>query len=304
MVGIRAVRMLAACAVAVAIGFVGKGEAADPPYVIHLRSREAVVTPEWSKDSQTGGGFIQVTQVEPNAVMALMRGAVAARADHKDGAAAIQFLLNQDFEILPTRKGLRPPRLVLAAWTIGALESTRRDGGMAEHSPACACVRSGGQSLLNVSLKPHAAGGGENLLVNDRVGPLELCVLPGLFCLNQTFALHAAQSKSHCYPGSAAAVFDPDPKLDSSWSTVLKPFRAVPARDFGFRVILRVVEDVPPPVVVAPAGELPPPREQKIPPTPVLEEESSAELNPTDNRNNSGSTDYLPPIRKWSSSPK
>ncbi|MGH7172908.1 MAG: hypothetical protein ACRELF_15750 [Gemmataceae bacterium] len=272
MVAKGALRMLTAGVVYLSIGLLGKVGAADPPYVIRLRSREAVVTPEWSKNAQTGGGFIQVTQVEPNAVMAVMRGAVAARAEHKDGSATMQFALNQDFEILPTRAGLHPPRLVLAGWAIGALESSLRGGGTAEHSPACAHVRSSGQPILNLCVKPHAVGGGENLLVNDRVGPLEMVVVPGCFCLNQTFALHVAQSKSHCYPGSVAVVFDPEPKLDSQWNPVLKPFRAVPAKDFGFRVILRVVEDKPPP------GELPRPREQKAG-QPVLNEEKVGEAN-------------------------
>ena len=49
------------------------------------------------------------------------RHAVAAGTGHKDGSAAMQFTLHQDFEIVPTRAALRPPRLVLAGWVIGAL---------------------------------------------------------------------------------------------------------------------------------------------------------------------------------------
>ncbi len=262
MVGKRAVRILIACAVYLSAGVFAQVEAAEPPYTIVLRSREAVVTPERTKDSQTGGGFIQVTQVEPNTVTTLMRGAVAARTNHKEGSAAMQFVLNQDFEIVPRRAGLRPPRLILAAWAIGTLNSTLPEGGTAEHGPACAHVRSGGETVLNLWLKPHAVGGGENLLVNDRGGPLEMVVAPGGFCLHQTFAIHAAQGKSHCHPGRAAAVFDPDPRLDPTWNEVLKPFRAVPHKDFGFRVILRVVEDTQPPGDV-PEILPPPTREEK-----------------------------------------
>src|SRR5262249_21785920 len=84
--------------------------AAEPAYRIVLRSRHAVVTPEYAKEGQTGGGFIQVTQVEPNVVLFLMRGAVAAGL-HCKGRAAMQFELTQDFEIVPTRAGVLPPRL-------------------------------------------------------------------------------------------------------------------------------------------------------------------------------------------------
>jgi hypothetical protein len=248
-----------ACAACLSLLVAGRAAAVDPPYQIILRSRNAVVTPERTRDSQTGGGYIQVTQVEPNAIMVLMRGAVAAGSGHKDNSAAMQFTLDQDFEIVPTKAGRRPPRLILSAWLIGSLTSTLQEGGTADHAPACATVQSGGQPILNLCIHPHSVAGGQDLLVNDRGGPLELCAAPGGYCLHQTFAISANQPKGYCHPGSAAADFDPDPKLDTRWNEVLKPFRAVPHRDFGFRVILQVVEEPPlPPVGPAP-DPLPPP---------------------------------------------
>lgn len=240
-----------------------------PPYAIALLSRGATITPEASKNSQTGGGYIQVTQVEPNAVMILMRGAVAARADHKDGSAAMQFELNQDFEIVQLRKAVCPPRLRLSAWVIGALNTTDPEGGMAEQAPGCASVMAAEEPLLKVCVQPHAVSGGQNLLVNDRFGPLEAPLLPGKYTLHQTFALSANQPKRACRPGFAAADFDPDPRLDVGWNAVLKPFRAAPHKDFGFHVLLRVVEDVPPPALVVPKGEsLPAPTPEKSEPRP------------------------------------
>lgn len=230
--------------------------AAAPPYVILLRSRGAAVTPEKSKNSQTGGGYIQLTQVEPNTVMILMRGTVAAAADHKDGSAALQFELNQDFEIVPALKGAPPPRMTLSAWVIGALNSTEKEGGSAEQAAGCTTVESAGTPLLKVCVNPHAISAGQNLLVNDRFGPVDAAVVPGAFTLHQTFALRANQPKACYHRGFAAADFDPDPRLDSQWNPLLKPFRAVPHKDFGFRVLLRVVEDVPPAAIVVPKNEL------------------------------------------------
>jgi hypothetical protein len=270
MTGLSAGRRLAACAVCLSAWCIALSGAfaQAPPYLILLRSRDAVVTPARGKDGQTGGGFIQVTQIQPNAVMVLMRGAVAAGTGHHDGSAAMRFALTQDFEIVASRSDARPPRLVVAAWLIGALESSLRNGGSAEHGPALASIRAADQPILNLAIKPHGVGGGENLLVNDRVGPLEQVVTPGGYCLNQTFAINAVQGPTHCHNGGAAAVFDPDPKLDALWNEILKPFRAVPPRDFGFRVILRVVEDPPPLVSELPpprpeGDELPPPKEEK-----------------------------------------
>lgn len=237
--------------------------APDPPYVILLHSRGAAVTPEKSKNSQTGGGYIQVTQVEPNSVMILMRGAVAAASDHKDGSAALQFELNQDFEIVPARKEVRPPRIILSAWVIGALNSTDKEGGTAEQAAGCAVIQSSDTPLLKVCVNPHGTSSGQNLLVNDRFGPMEAAVASGGYTLHQTFALRTNQPKSCYRQGFATADFDPDPRLDSKWNPVLKPFRAVPHKDFGFRVLLRVVEDVPPLAIAIPSEQLPPPTPEK-----------------------------------------
>jgi hypothetical protein len=228
--------------------------------VLTLRSRDGVVTPERTKHGETGGGFIQVTQITPNVVMFLMRGAAAAGVDHA-GSAGMQFKLEQDLEIMSTRAGLRPPRLVAAAWLIGSLNSTLRNGGMAEQAPACATFRSAAltEPIVSMCIKPHSVGSGENLLVNERVGPLEAVVTPGAYHLSQTFAINVNQEKACYLTGSAAANFDPEPRLEGTWNDVLKPFRAVPKRDFGYRVILRVVEDVPP-------VEAPPPQTETLPP--------------------------------------
>lgn len=232
-----------------------RAAAPSPPYVILLHSRGAVATPKRSKNSQTGGGFIQVTQIEPNAVLFFMRGAVAARADHKDGSAAMQCELNQDFEIVPAGKSVRPPRINLSAWILGALNTTESEG-TAEQAPGCATVQTAAGPVLKVCVHPHAVSGGQNLLVNERCGPLEAPLVPGAYTLHQTFALSANQPVRACLPGFACADFDPDPRLDPGWNPVLKPFRAVPHRDFGFHVLLRVVEDLPPAAVPVLADEL------------------------------------------------
>jgi hypothetical protein len=157
---------------------------------------------------------------------------------------------------------------VAAAWLIGTLDSTLKKGGTADQASACATFGSLAlpEPIVSMCIKPHAVGGGENLLVNERVGPMEAVVAPGPYHLSQTFAINVVQDKACYLTGAAAADFDPDPRLDGRWNDVLKPFRAVPKKDFGFRVILRVVEDVPPVEASAPQMEsLPPP--QPVPQT-------------------------------------
>jgi hypothetical protein len=262
MVGKAALGMLAACALSLGSGADAHAQATanPPPYAILLRSRNAAVAPERTKHGETGGGFIQVTQILPNVAMFLMPGAVVAGEDH-GGRAALQFHLEQDLEIVASREGLRPPRLVVTAWLIGSLHSSLRHGGTAEQAAACATIRAAGQPIIDLCMKPHGVGSGENLLVNDRIGPLESPAVPGTYCLSQTLRLSAVQDRT-CYAGAAAAFFDPDPRLDSRWNEVLKPFRAVPRQNFGFRVIIRVVEDVAPVGAESqpPAEPLPPPQ--------------------------------------------
>jgi len=228
-----------------------------PPYRIILRSRKAVVTPENSREGQTGGGFIQVTQLEANVVMFHMRGAAAAGI-HCKGSAAMQFELTQDFEIVPTRERVLPPRLSLTNWLIGTLLSTDHGGGTAEQAAACSSVESAGHTVLNLCAQPHSVTNCQKLFVNDREGPLEVPVVPCLFTLRQTFALRVNQPPT-LHHAAAVADFDPEARLDVRWEDVLKPFRAVPHRDFGFRAILHVVEDTPPPGALAGSATLPPP---------------------------------------------
>ena len=63
--------------------------------------------------------------------------------------------------------------------------------------------------------------------------------------LTSTFRIGVTQGKDVWNRQFAVADFDPAPELDAFWADALKPFRAVPRRDFGFKIVLRVVEDAP-----------------------------------------------------------
>src|SRR5262245_45777514 len=86
--------------------------AADPPagpaYQIVLRSRNAEVTPTRTKDAQTGGGSIVVEQPQPDTIVVTMGGSAVVGSDCHGSAAAIDFNLEQDLDIIPIRSGARP----------------------------------------------------------------------------------------------------------------------------------------------------------------------------------------------------
>jgi hypothetical protein len=65
----------------------------------------------------------------------------------------------------------------------------------------------------------------------------------GSYCLTDTFHIDVTQGKGVWNRQSAVADFDPAPQLDAFWADALKPFRAVPRKEFGFKIVVRVVED-------------------------------------------------------------
>jgi hypothetical protein len=226
---------------------------AGPAYKIVLRSRHAEVTPTRTKDAQTGGGSIVVEQPEPNTIVVTMGGSAVAGSDCHGSAAGITFDLEQDLDIIPLRGGVRPPRVGLVGRVVGTLQVTDpgqcgKACGAAHQGPATAALALGETSLLAITVRPSAVGCGQELALNNRDGPVECPAVAGCYRLNASFRIGVNQGKSVCHRQAAAADFDPAPQLDAFWSDVLKPFRAVPRRDFGFKIVVRVVEDAAPPV--------------------------------------------------------
>jgi hypothetical protein len=232
--------------------------AADPPagpaYQIVLRSRHAEATPNRTKDAQTGGGSIVVEQPEPNTVVVTMGGSAVVGSDCHGSAAAIDFRLEQDLDIVPVRLGARLPRVGMVGRVVGTLQVTEpcclcgKPCGSAEQGPATAALAIGGTSLLSVSVPPSAVSCGQESSINFRDGPVEAVAAVGSYCLSGSFRIGVTQGKGVFHRQAAVADFDPAPQLDAFWADALKPFRAVPRRDFGFKVVVRVVEDAAPEV--------------------------------------------------------
>jgi hypothetical protein len=233
--------------------------AADPPagpaYQIVLRSRHAEATPTRNRDAQTGGGYVLVEQPEPNTIVVTMGGSAVAGSACHASAAGIDFNLEQELEMIPTRTGVRPPRIGMVGRVVGTLQVTDpgkcgKSCGTAEQGQAAACLTIGGTSLLSLGVKPSSVVCGQESSINHREGPFEAPAVPGPYCLTGSFHVGVTQGKGVWNRQAAVADFDPAPQLDAFWADVLKPFRAVPRKEFGFRVVVRVVEDAP--VEVAP----------------------------------------------------
>jgi hypothetical protein len=236
------------------VGLLGPAavHAADPPvgpaYQIILRSRHAEATPTRLKDAQTGGGYVLVEQPEPNTIVVKMGGAAVAGSACHGSAAGIDFNLEQDLDIIPTRPGVRPPRIGMVGRLVGTLQVTDpgkcgKACGTAEQGAAAACLALGGTSLLSVNVKPSSVVCGQESSINYRHGPVESPAVPASYCLTGSFHIGVTQGKGVWNRQAAVADFDPAPQLDAFWADALKPFRAVPRKEFGFTIVVRVVED-------------------------------------------------------------
>jgi hypothetical protein len=222
-----------------------------PPYQIVLRSRTATANPTKTKDAQTGGGVVLVEQPESNTIVVSMNGAAVAGSEFHGSSAGIAFELDQALDILPTRTGLRPPRIGMVGRVVGTLQVTDpgkhcKSCGSAEQAPGTGCLMLGDTPIVSVTVNPSAVGPCNPVFVNNRVGPVEAVATPGNFNLRATFSISVSQGKCIFNRQYAVADFDPAPELDPFWADALKPFRALPRKDFGLRVILRVVEDPQP----------------------------------------------------------
>src|SRR5262249_3951083 len=170
-------------------------------------------------------------------------------------SAGITFELEQALEILPTRSGLRPPRIGMVGYVEGTLQVTDpykhakyKNCGSAEQSPGTASLALADAPILSIAVRPFAVGPGSPVFVNNREGPVEVVGAHGCYTLQASFGMAVSQGKHMCTRQYAVADFDPAPQLDASWADALKPFRAIVRKNFGFRVIVRVVEDLQAPV--------------------------------------------------------
>lgn len=247
----RILLLLFICALA-APNFVRAADS-GPAYQIVLRSRHAQTYPTKDHRAQTGGGSIVVEQPEVNTIVVTMGGSAVAGSSHHCSNAGINFEFAQDLDIVPLRDNVRPPRVGMVGRVVGTLQVTEPTNfghatGSAQQGPATATLCSAGMDVLALDVEPSTVDCGQKLAINHQFGPVEAPVVassPGGGCyrLSASFGLGANQEKGVFNRRFAVADFDPAPQLDAFWADALKPFRAVPRNEFGYKLVLRVIEE-------------------------------------------------------------
>jgi hypothetical protein len=230
--------------------------AAGPAYRIVLRSRHAEVSPAKCRFGQTGGGWIVVDQPESNTIVVTMGGSAVVGSTAHGSNARVNFNLVQDLEIVPLREGLRPPRVGMIGRVVGTLQMSHagkhekgcRGCGSAQQGPAAANLFLGETNVLSLEVEPSSVACTEKLSINHQTVPVETQTIASTpemeaYRLTASFNIAVQQGKGVFHRQYAVADFDPAPQLDAFWADALKPFRAVPRNEFGFQLVVRVVED-------------------------------------------------------------
>jgi len=216
----------------------------SPTVTITLGSRHGHGTPHRQGCSHTGGGNIDVTQPSPDTVVITMTGvAVACGSPCAAGHAALDFDLDQCFEVVFEKPEVKSAKLTIEARVVGLLRSHCKGKGSATESTGCATILCGPEQIVTVCTPPHSVAAGENLSINDREGPLVVPLVAGAYRLHQTFHIGATQPRCFLPCKAPSAEFAPDPALDPLWISYWEPFHGAQKKDFGFQVTIKVAAD-------------------------------------------------------------
>ena len=225
-----------------------RAETPQTAAVILLGPRQAQAAPERHGFTHTGAGNIEVTQPAPNTVVVTMTGAAMAGPHPcQDSSASIPFSLDQAFEVFFPDSKIKRGKLVVEARVAGVLRSHSayhcpNATGSAEVSAARAEIFASGAEVASIELTPHAVAGND-LAINDRVGPVEAAIVPGKYVFRQMFAIAAAHPERKLPASSASAEFAPEAALDPMWLGLRDPFHAAVKKNYGFQVIIKVVAE-------------------------------------------------------------
>jgi hypothetical protein len=213
-----------------------------PGPVITLFERQSQVIPVRKGFQHTGGGNIDVARPSADTVIITMTGVAVAGAHpvHKS-IAALDFNLVQEVEVALEKPQGRKLSLVVEGRVIGLLRS-HKGAGSAEES-GLVSISNGTTGIVTLPAPTHSVGGGDNLSVNDHVGPVTVAIAPGKYNVQQTFHVSVSHPCSLVPHKASSAEFAPDPALDPLWISYFEPFHGASKKDFGYQVVVKVVAE-------------------------------------------------------------
>ena len=110
-------------------------------------------------------------------------------------------------------------------------------------SAATAAIVCDANALLSLTNPPHSVACGENLSLNNHVGPVESPIVAGKYTLHQCWTITASHPRSLLPCKAASAEFAPDPAFDPLWISYWEPFHGVGKKDFGYQLTMKILPD-------------------------------------------------------------
>jgi len=225
---------------------VKQAEPEKPSITLKLDGRQAKALPVRCGCASTGGGNIDVTQPGPDTFIITVTGVGVANGHPLlKSTGAFHIDVNQLFEVSFEKPAgdIKNPKITLEGRVIGLLRSHCK-GGCATESAQAAIASAHGGDALTISLPANSTCKGENLSINDHEGPCSAPVLPGKYVLHAQFEVSATHPIGLWKPASSE--FAPDPALDPLWIDHHEPFHGAAKKDFGFQIIVKVLEESDP----------------------------------------------------------
>ncbi|HVS38376.1 MAG TPA: hypothetical protein VMS17_22655 [Gemmataceae bacterium] len=212
-----------------------------PPVSFQLDERHGHISPTRTGFTHTGGGYIDIQQPTPDAIVITMTGVAVAGPHPCTGSyAQLCFDLNQVLEVSFDDPKVKAAKVTMDARVIGALRGGGR--GTAEESNGCAVISGDGIDTLSVCAPSHSVAGCENLALNDHSGPVSAGIKAGKYSLHGTWTISAAHPRSITPDKTASAEFDPA-ALDPLWISYWEPYHGIKKADFGLQITLHVADD-------------------------------------------------------------
>jgi hypothetical protein len=212
-----------------------------PPVSIQLDDRHGHITPTRTGFTHTGGGYIDIQQPTPDALVITMTGvAVAGPHPCKASYAQLCFDLNQLFEVSFDDPKVKAAKITMEARVIGVLRGGGK--GTAEESNGCATVSGDNFDTVSVCAPPHSVSGCDDLSVNCHGGPVSGPIKAGKYALHGTWTISAAHPRSLGCDKAASAEFDPA-ALDPLWISYWEPYHGIKKTDFGLQISIKVADD-------------------------------------------------------------
>jgi hypothetical protein len=218
-----------------------------PPVSIALGERHGRVTPTRIGFTHTGAGNIDVAQPSPDVLIITMTGvAVAGAHPCKDSQAVLDFDLTQCFEISFDSPKLKKAKISVEGRIIGLLRSQSKGCGTASEGPGMVTIGADKAAAIALAVPLHAVAAGQNVSLNDHLGPIEAPASAGKYTLHASFQVSASHPRGLLPRKAASAEFAPDPALDPLWISYWEPFHGATKKDFGLQITIKVAEDTTP----------------------------------------------------------